>query len=89
MASICSSTGCQSVVYFTSNRLTVMFNGAPNCAVDEITQFDPDRASRTCSMPTRVPDRNTVNSTSPSPGAAAVGCGAGACGCATALDGPG
>ena len=29
VASMCSSSGCQSDVYFTSNRLTVMLNGAP------------------------------------------------------------
>ena len=43
-----------------------MLSGGPNSAVDEITHVVPARATRTCSIPTRAPEMNSVNSAVPS-----------------------
>jgi hypothetical protein len=44
----------------------VMLSGAPSCAVDEMTHIVPERTRRTCSLPTREPPMNSVNSALPS-----------------------
>ena len=55
VASILSSSGCQSSVYFSSNRRIFRLIGGPNMPLDVMIHPELPRDTVTCSRPTWCP----------------------------------
>ena len=65
VASMCSSSGCQSAAYFISNFSIVIAAGEVSWPVAVMIQLPPDRATFTRSLPACRPPMNTRNSAGP------------------------
>ncbi len=69
VASIFSSSGCQSSVYFISKRRMVRLIGAPNVPLDVRIHPELPCESVTCSRPTWIPFSRMLKIASPVAGA--------------------
>ena len=65
VASIFSSSGCQSSVYFISNRRMFRLIGGPNVPLDVMIHPELPRDRVTCSRPTWIPLKRMLKVASP------------------------